>query len=70
MEKSSLRPAVIYARVSTQKQDYQRQISELHEYARRNDIEVVKIFSERISGTKKVAARKESQELLDFIRLN
>ena len=62
-----MRKAVIYARVSTQKQDYQRQVSELQEYADRDDILVAKIFSERISGTKRVAARKEGQELLNFI---
>ena len=40
----------IYARVSTQGQDYQRQLSELREYAERMNYEVVREFSEKISG--------------------
>lgn len=44
---------VIYARVSTNIQDYQRQLYELREYAARMEYEVVKEFSEKVSGAKK-----------------
>lgn len=60
----------IYARVSTQSQDYERQLSELREYASRMDYEVVKEFSEKISGAKSVAERQALTELLDYAAIN
>jgi len=56
----------IYARVSTQGQDYERQLVELREYANRMNYEVVKEFSEKISGAKSVAERQALVDLLDF----
>ena len=60
----------IYARVSTQSQDYERQLSELREYASRMNYEVVKEFSEKISGAKSVAERLALTELLDYAANN
>ena len=45
---------IIYARVSTSTQDYERQLYELRSYSKRMGYEVVKEFSEKISGAKKV----------------
>ena len=50
--------AVIYARESTNIQGYQRQLDELREYATRMGYEVVKEFSEKVSGAKKIEERK------------
>lgn len=61
---------VIYARVSTVGQDYERQLSELREYAARMNCEVVKEFSEKISGAKKVAEREALTGLLNFVENN
>lgn len=61
---------VIYARVSTIIQDYDRQIDELKDYAKRMDYEVAKVFCEKISGAKKVAEREQLSELLDYVRNN
>ena len=61
---------VIYARVSTSTQDYDRQLSELREYARKMDFEVIKEFSEKISGAKKVAEREQLSELLEYVSKN
>ena len=47
-----MKRVVIYARVSTNSQDYARQISDLREYAKKMDYVVVKEFSEKISGAK------------------
>lgn len=58
--------AVIYARVSTNAQDYDRQLHDLREYAFRQGYEVVREFSEKISGAKKVKEREAMKELLDF----
>jgi DNA invertase Pin-like site-specific DNA recombinase len=60
----------IYARVSCQSQGYERQLSELREYASRMDYEVVKEFSEKISGAKSVAERQALTELLDYAATN
>lgn len=63
MEKTKV---VIYARVSTSSQDYDRQLHDLREYASRQGYEVVKEFSEKISGAKKVEERQAMKELLDY----
>ena len=61
---------IIYARVSTSGQDYERQLSELRKYASRMDYVVVKEFSERASGAKKVAEREALTDLLKFVNEN
>ena len=60
----------IYARVSTQGQDYERQLSELREYASKMNYEIVKEFSEKISGAKNIAERQALVDLLDFAAAN
>lgn len=62
--------AVIYARVSTNTQDYQRQLDELREYATRMGYEVVKEFSEKVSGAKKIEEREALSDLLDYVESN
>ena len=61
---------VIYARVSTQGQDYERQLAELREYARKMEYEVVMEFCEKVSGAKTVAERQALTELLNFVEGN
>ena len=61
---------VIYARVSTNAQDYQRQLEELRTYAARMGYTVVKEFSEKISGAKKVEERAALSDLLDYVSGN
>lgn len=60
----------IYARVSTQGQDYERQLVELREYATRMNYEIVREFSEKISGAKTIAERQALTDLLDFAANN
>ena len=59
---------IIYARVSTSSQDYERQIADLREYANRMGYEVVKEFSEKVSGAKKVAEREQLSELMNYVQ--
>lgn len=59
--------AVICARVSTNGQDYERQLNDLREYANHMGYEVIKEFAEKISGAKKVAEREAMTELLSFV---
>lgn len=54
-----MKRVVIYARVSTIGQDYQRQLSELRGYASRMGYEIVKEFSE----TKAEQRRLQSERL-------
>lgn len=61
---------VIYARVSTKLQEYDRQLCELREYAKRMDYEIVKEFSEKVSGAKSISERQALTELLDFVETN
>lgn len=58
---------VIYARVSTLVQEYDRQVEELKEYAKKMDYILVKTFSEKISGAKKVGDRQSMLSLLEYI---
>ena len=62
--------SVIYARVSTQGQDYDRQLAELKQYADRMGYDIVKTFSEKISGAKKVEERQAMTELLNYVEVN
>ncbi len=61
---------VIYARVSTQGQDYERQLVELRDYARKMKYEVVKEFYEKVSGAKVIAERQVLTDLLSFVEVN
>ena len=61
---------IIYARVSTAGQDYDRQLVELQQYADRMNYAVIKTFSEKISGAKKVEERHAMTELLNYIEVN
>ena len=62
------RSAVIYARVSSEndRQDTKRQITDLQNYATRENIRIDKIFQEHISGVKKIEERAVHQECLDY----
>ena len=59
---------VILARVSTDKQEYQRQITELSEHCRKMAWEVVRIFANKVSGAKTNEEREEIQELIGFVK--
>ena len=60
--------AVIYARVSStnDRQNTDRQVSDLTEYASKNGYEIVKVFEENISGAKKNSERPVLMECLSF----
>lgn len=55
-----MKTAVIYARVSSSndRQDTSRQIEDLKKYAISQDIEIVNIFQEHISGAKRIEERR------------
>lgn len=59
--------AVILARVSTNQQDYDRQIKELNMHCNQMGWEVVEVFTNKISGAKKNEDRQELVEMLTYI---
>ena len=61
---------VILARVSTNKQDYERQVVELTDYCNRMQWEVTKVFANKVSGAKTAEERSEIQEMIDYIKNN
>lgn len=65
-----MKKVVIYTRVSTQGQEYERQLAELRDYAARMNYEVVEEFSEKVSGAKKVEEREALMSLLRYVEAN
>ena len=59
---------MILARVSTDKQDYQRQIVELTDYCSKVGWEIVKVFANKVSGAKKTEERPEILEMLSYVK--
>lgn len=73
METSNeIKKAVIYARVSStgDRQDTARQIKDLEKYARSQNVEIVKIYEEHISGTKRIEERQILTECLEYCTRN
>jgi len=62
--------AVIYARVSStnDRQDTSRQIEDLKRYAESQNIWIVKIYEEHISGAKKIEERLVLTECLEYCK--
>lgn len=58
---------VIFARVSTNIQDYERQVNELTALADRNGWSVEEVFAEKISGAKLNAERTELIRMMDYV---
>ena len=67
-----MKKAVIYARVSStnDRQDTGRQIKDLENYAGSQNIEIVKIYEEHISGAKRIEERQILTECLEYCTLN
>lgn len=68
METMTMKKAVIYARVSStnDRQDTGRQIKDLENYAKSQNIEIVKIYEEHISGAKRIEERQALTECLEY----
>ena len=60
----------LLVRVSTNRQDYDRQISELTLHCQSMNWDIVGIFANKVSGAKKNEEREEIIELLKFIEHN
>lgn len=62
--------AVIYARVSSNndRQDTSRQIKDLENYAKSQNVEILNIYEEHISGAKKIEERQILGECLEYCK--
>ena len=58
----------ILARVSTQGQDYERQVVELTDYCQRMNWEVVKVFANKVSGATRNDDREEISALVEYVK--
>ena len=61
---------VILARVSTDKQLYERQVVEMEQYCKSVGWDVAKVFTNKVSGAKKNEDRPEIMEMLAYIEEN
>ncbi len=59
---------VILAKVSTDKQEYQRQINELTDYCNRVGWSVEASFCNKVSGAKTIEERAEIQDLIAYVK--
>ena len=61
---------VLLARVSTDKQEYRRQINELKGFCEKMDWEITEIFANKVSGAETIENRTEIVEMVEFVRKN
>ena len=58
---------VLLCRVSTNSQDYNRQVNELTGYCQQQGWEIEKIFTNKVSGAKRNEERQEILEMIEFV---
>ena len=69
-KRRTMEKVVILARVSTDKQEYQRQINELTDYCKHVGWSVEAVFSNKVSGAKSIEERKEIMEMIEYVKGN
>ena len=67
--KQEIKEVVIFARVSStgDRQDYQRQVNDLTDYATRNGMKVKRVFAEKVSGGKRNEEREELMNMIAYV---
>lgn len=58
---------VLLCRVSTNSQDYNRQVNELTAYCQQRGWDIEKIFANKVSGAKRNEERQEILEMIEFV---
>ena len=61
---------VLLVRVSTDKQEYRRQINELKGFCEKMEWEIAEIFANKVSGAETIENRTEIVEMVEFVRKN
>ena len=59
---------VLLCRVSTNSQDYNRQVNELTAYCQQRGWDIEKIFTNKVSGAKKNEERPEIMEMVEYVK--
>ena len=59
---------ILLCRVSTNHQDYNRQINELTEFCTKQGWNVCKVFANKVSGAKTIEERTEIQDMITYVR--
>lgn len=65
-----MKKVVLFARVSTNGQDYERQVNELTALSQFNNWVVTAVFCEKVSGAKKNTERKELSNMIAYLQEN
>lgn len=61
---------VLLCRVSTNRQDYHRQVSELTQFCTQAGWTILKVFANKVSGAKAVEERSEIMDMINFVKNN
>lgn len=61
---------VLLCRVSTNSQDYTRQVNELTEYCNRQGWSISRVFANKVSGVKKNEDRPEIVDMIEYVQNN
>jgi len=61
---------VLLCRVSTNRQDYHRQVAELTQFCAQSGWNICKVFANKVSGAKDIEERPEIQELIEYVKGN
>ena len=65
-----MKKVVILARVSTDRQEYQRQVNELTDYCQHVGWRVEAVFGNKVSGAKRIEERTELTDLITYVKGN
>ena len=65
-----MKKVILLARVSTDKQEYQRQVNELTDYCTRVGWSVEAVFCNKVSGAKRIEERTELTDLIAYVKDN
>ena len=61
---------ILLVRVSTDKQEYHRQINELKDFCAKMNWDIVGTFANKVSGAVSIENRTEITEMIEFVRTN
>ena len=61
---------VIIGRVSTDHQNYERQVVELTDYCNKVGWDVVEVFTNKVSGAESIENRSEISDMIEFVKMN
>ena len=61
---------VLLCRVSTNRQDYHRQVVELTQFCIQSGWNISKVFANKVSGAKDIEERPEIQALMEYVKTN